>query len=501
MGTAQLRMVPEAQALATLRRGFQLGINWVHTAPDYGGAEVLVARAIAETGRDDIRVFSSSAGTVEHFGWTFENTCRLLGRKRLEIFGISGIDYCEESGLDVWGPRGLLAFLEEMRRAGRLKHIFCSTHGAPEYVGRLIASKRFDAIMLSYNPLGFHVLSYHGAAEGKAFEDLKRNRGEIFPLARKQRIGLLVIKPLAGGLLCPSRAFPAHRRFSEETEPLRAAEVLRAILHHPEVSAVAPGMACVEEVEENALAGCGPVDPSLEEQRRLDRTVAELQRSLCSRCGECESTCSRSLPVSWLFREGYIWNYPADTFEALGRLHYFKLHPDEEPACARCDRRTCRCPSGIDIPAGLIRVHEQMRRLRRQGLMHATPEELEGRTVEGPVRVRVVCRELALPLEGGAPNRCRLWVENAGEDNWLSFFTQPHLAVSLGLAVSADGAQRQLLPLLHDVGPGQRTHFAYDFQVPQGHESCRVRAELQICRRNGVTGESTLLFDEHVRVE
>jgi hypothetical protein len=33
-GTCQLRRVPEQQALDTLRRGFELGVNLVHTAPD-----------------------------------------------------------------------------------------------------------------------------------------------------------------------------------------------------------------------------------------------------------------------------------------------------------------------------------------------------------------------------------------------------------------------------------------------------------------------------------
>ena len=41
-GTCQLRLVPEAQALAALTRGFELGVNWVHTSPDYGGADELV---------------------------------------------------------------------------------------------------------------------------------------------------------------------------------------------------------------------------------------------------------------------------------------------------------------------------------------------------------------------------------------------------------------------------------------------------------------------------
>src|ERR1700738_4391710 len=50
-GTCQLRMVPESQAIDTLLRGFDLGVNIIHTAPDYEGAEDLVAAAVARTDR------------------------------------------------------------------------------------------------------------------------------------------------------------------------------------------------------------------------------------------------------------------------------------------------------------------------------------------------------------------------------------------------------------------------------------------------------------------
>ena len=47
-GTCQIRLVSEQQAIDTLKRGFSLGVNLVHTAPDYEGADDLVAQAIEE---------------------------------------------------------------------------------------------------------------------------------------------------------------------------------------------------------------------------------------------------------------------------------------------------------------------------------------------------------------------------------------------------------------------------------------------------------------------
>jgi len=156
-GTCQLRRVPVHQALETLKRGFALGVNLVHTAPDYEGADDIVAQAVRESGRD-VLVLSQGYGSVEHFEWLFESTCRKLRTRRLPIFGIACIDDREHLGENVWGPGGMVEFLERKKHEGRLGAIFCTTHGPPDYVVRLITSGRFDAIMLAYNALGFHLL-------------------------------------------------------------------------------------------------------------------------------------------------------------------------------------------------------------------------------------------------------------------------------------------------------------------------------------------------------
>src|SRR5260370_23481236 len=84
-GTCQLRMVPRQQAIDTLKCGFELGVNFVHTAPDYEGAEDLVAQAIEESGRD-VLVFTQGYGAVSHFEWLFEMACLRAKKKRLGVF-------------------------------------------------------------------------------------------------------------------------------------------------------------------------------------------------------------------------------------------------------------------------------------------------------------------------------------------------------------------------------------------------------------------------------
>ena len=86
-GTCQLRLIPERQAIATLLRGFELGVNLVHTAPDYEGADDLVARAVRAWGKPVI-VCSQGYGPMSHFERLFETTCEKFGTPRLVNGGV-----------------------------------------------------------------------------------------------------------------------------------------------------------------------------------------------------------------------------------------------------------------------------------------------------------------------------------------------------------------------------------------------------------------------------
>jgi aryl-alcohol dehydrogenase-like predicted oxidoreductase len=109
-GTCQLRMIPHQQAIDTLKRGFDLGVNFVHTAPDYEGAEDLVAQAIEESGRD-VLVFTQGYGELSHFEWLFEMACLRAKKKTLDVFGIACVEDRESLNENVWGKGGMIEFL------------------------------------------------------------------------------------------------------------------------------------------------------------------------------------------------------------------------------------------------------------------------------------------------------------------------------------------------------------------------------------------------------
>ena len=373
VGTCQLRRVTKTAAIDTLLHAFELGVNLVHTAPDYEGADDLVATAVARTNRHVIvasqgyDVYYNSRGRVLNFESLFESTCKKLKADRLDLFGIACVDDREAFRENVWGRRGMVEFLQRMKAKGRLGGIYCTTHGNPEYIGKLIESGAFDAVMLAYNDLGFHLLSV-SPPPGRHFEDIPRTGTEVFPLAAQHDVGVMVMKPFAGGLLCPSKAFPPGDVGASPAAPqVAAGDILKSILSHSQVACVVPGTASIEEADENARAGhdAGSLLPGA--RQALAGRVDALRASLCSRCGACEPSCSQRLPIAMMFRAAYVALHPAESFETWEQAEYFHMQPRAESTCATCPDVSCACPAGIDIPKTLVRLNGRMVDLMARG--------------------------------------------------------------------------------------------------------------------------------------
>jgi len=480
-GTCQLRLLPEKQAIDMLLKGFDLGVNIVHTSPEYEKAEGFVAKAVARTDRKIIVASQgydtpgNEHGQVRQLEALFEATCKLFRTERLDLYGISCIDGAEAFKENVWGKNGMIEFLQKKKEEGRLGGIFCSTHGAPEYVKQLITSGVFDAIMIAYNILGYHILSCN-PPQDRHFECIPRNKNEIFPLCQEHDIGLMIMKPLAGGLLCKSHAFPPHREWETSSKNTRASDVLRSILINPEVSCVLPGTISMQEAEENALSGHAPVALGAEQKVELEKVVKGLEKTVCSRCGACDKLCSQGLPISWIFRAALINLHPSAVFEALEHMEYFKLHPQLKAICATCSSVTCVCPSGINIPGSLTEIHRHMVDLMQRKLI-PPPDSPKG-SVYGDYAfaARIVTLHIPERMNRGATYLFRLCLENAGLRGWLPDNREHKARVNLGVFI--DENLVRTVRVIHDVHNGDRCHLAFELTAPHDVTGFHLRLQL-----------------------
>jgi predicted aldo/keto reductase-like oxidoreductase len=476
IGTTQLRRVPEKQAIETLRRAFELGVNHVNSGPDYEGADDLIAAALRETDPSrEIYISYQTGGSLSDVERAFEAACEKFGRERLDLFGLAALAEQEAFGNDVWGSNGTLEFLRRKKEEGRLRALFASDHGSPEHMKEVLERDAFDVLMLAYNPLGFHIISFRPDTVWQietppvplqkeyVWEDIPRTGAEILPLARGRDVGVMIMKPLAGGLLTSSKAFPPHPWREGLPEPLPAADVLRYLLMDPAVSCVVPGMASVQEVEENARAGSGEIRLDAARMDAVRSRASALAGTLCSRRGACDDSCSKGLPVSFIFRAAYHYLYPSAPFEVSSNLQYFKLHPSEQSLCETCADRTCRCPAGIDIPREMMAIHRKMLELRDRGLVPAVDGRPEDWASGRPYAAKVLGREIPTAGRVGEAATVRVHLRNIGTRTW-------HRDAGNGggritMVATVDGRQQATLPLRHDVWPGGQCHFAFGLEL------------------------------------
>ena len=461
-GTCQLRMVPADVGVHTLEAGFELGVNIVHVAEDYAGAMEIVHEAVKDS-THRIYVCSNGWGLLDQFAEQFERSLKMFGsigtdgRLSLDMFGIACPEDREILGENVWGEGGLVDFLNKQKFLGRLRNSFCTTHGSPKYIRSLIEGDAFDAVMLSYNPLGYHNLSFN-PPDDRGRESIEGNR-PLIDFAASRDIGVMLMEVLGGGLLARSGAYALTKSpAAGDARPTlpSAAAVLRLILaEQPNASCLMPGVASVKEITENALAGQVDAKVSAVDVWRVLAAVGDLRTSVCSRCGACEPLCSQNLPISWLFRSSDISRLGAVPFETPRGMRYFDLHaPSALSTCATCRNVSCGCPSGIDIPASLTRAHGTMLDLLDRGGV-AGPSN-NGQAAPGN------------PLEGRLfesawnGNFATVAVQNVGTDGW--FRADQHAGVWLELRT----CDSYVVPcgLRADVPPSGDAYFSFHISDP-----------------------------------
>lgn len=474
VGTAQYRMIPEAQAVAALRRAFSLGVNIVHASPDYEGSLDLVARSVRESQRD-IVVCCQGYGDRDHMEYLFQETCRKLDKKTLNMFGLACIDDRELLEENVWGAGGQIEFLQRKKQAGQIKNIFCTTHGSVDYLKKIIATDVFDAILFAFNPLGYHLLSYN--QKERLIKEQLADNAQIIHLAAAANIGVMIMKPLAGGLLCPNKAFPPKSELLAQP-PFTATEILRYLLvKYPEIACVMPGTASPEEAEENALAGAALSQTGEESVACVERKIQIMKTSLCSRCGECESTCSQYLPISWLFRAAYVHNSSAMVFETIDSLQYRKLHPGNVAACSICPDKTCRCGVGLDIPVLLNQIHATMLHWERINWL-PSPAALEPVTAATDFGARLFAYDLPDNPETKKGYFSTVIIKNVGLASWCPEKQPIYLNFKF---------QQRLLahvPLRGEIPPGENAHFSFQLKFIQAQAGDLTLSLERECRKD-----------------
>jgi hypothetical protein len=328
-GCIKFPHIPADQAAAALDRAIDLGVNFIDTARGYGDSEVKIGPVLARR-RDQVYIATKS-GQRRAEGMTreLETSLKNLRTDYLDLYQAHWV--CNNDVLDqVLAPGGALEAMRKAKEQGKVRHYGITMHRHHAAIRRAIESGLFETIMLAWNPLD------------------EEGVGDLITLAHQHDMGVIIMKPLSGGILVSAPDAPRL----DGLDPV-VAGTLRGIALNPHVTTVIPGMVSIQEVEHNhrAITTASAFDEAA--RRQLFETIAGMKKEmrygqLCLSCGYC-LPCSQDIPIPKVFRALYMHQqYPEDQ-RFMGKELYDSLDVPAD-ACESCRECLQRCPAGIDIP-------------------------------------------------------------------------------------------------------------------------------------------------------
>jgi predicted aldo/keto reductase-like oxidoreductase len=165
--------------------------------------------------------------------------------------------------------------------------------------------------------------------------NIVEDQGEkLFGLAKDKNIGIIVMKPLAGGAIFDAKIAIKH------------------ILRNNNISVIIPGMESIEQVRENNSV-IGEMFTS-EDENKVNKIKDELTGDFCRRCGYC-MPCSVGINIPFCFLvEGYYSRYNLKDW-AISRYQTMPIKPNKCIECGECEKK---CPYNLKIIKKLKMVNE-----------------------------------------------------------------------------------------------------------------------------------------------
>jgi predicted aldo/keto reductase-like oxidoreductase len=212
-----------------------------------------------------------------------------------------------------------LEFLKEQQMKGRIKHIAITGHN-PVVMTEAVRTGEFAMIMFPFNVIEREPLD------------------TLLETANQMGVGTSVMKPLAGGVI--------------ESREL----ALRFFLSHP-IGVVTPGMASIDELEDNFRAFKEGKRLSAHELAALEEEVSALGKEFCRRCSYC-MPCEHGIMIPFVHMIHMKCYGKEMNDDVAYTLEMAKRMLPTLEACDGCGQCVEKCPYHLPTPERAKEVKE-----------------------------------------------------------------------------------------------------------------------------------------------
>jgi predicted aldo/keto reductase-like oxidoreductase len=282
------------------------GVNFLDSARGYGASEALFGNALKGK-RDKFYIATKSpAKTKEAMAEDIEKSLAAFQTDTIDLYQCHYIKDAEQLA-QITGQGGAYEALLEAKEAGKIKHIGATAHNK-DVLLQAIESGLWETIQFPYNFVEIQGL-------------------ELFKRANELGIGILTMKPLAGGAI-------------EQIELS-----LQFNLNNPHVTLAIPGMESAAQVRQNAAVGKNLQALTQEQLDFIQTFREEMGSNFCRRCGYC-GPCPESIDIPLMFTlNGYLTRYDLKDW---AENRYMGL-PKTASNCTKCGACEPKCPYDLPI--------------------------------------------------------------------------------------------------------------------------------------------------------
>ncbi|MCL2203400.1 MAG: aldo/keto reductase [Defluviitaleaceae bacterium] len=278
-------VVNDELAIPLMRRAFDLGVNYIDSAPYYCEKQSEIAVGKAIKGYRD-KVYITSKNPIENDSgadWTgrLEHSLKQMDVDYIDFYHFWGIN---QKNFKHWETLtdGPLQAARKALEQGLIKHLCFSFHDKAENLKYIVDSGHFESCLIQYNLLD-------------------RSNEENLAYMRGKGLGVVVMGPVGGGRLgAPSEII---RGLLKEKPASTAEMALRFVLANENVHMALSGMENIQMVEENVKIASKTGHLSADELLQVKAMMEEnkkLAELYCTACDYCKP-CPQNINIPHLF--------------------------------------------------------------------------------------------------------------------------------------------------------------------------------------------------------
>jgi len=320
-GALPVQRVDNETAVRILRRAYEGGMTFFDTARAYSNSEEKIGLAFGEMWpemRDKVCIATKSAAkNPKEVEIQLEESLRLLKTDYIDIYQFHCVNQVYRPG----DGSGMYECLVDAKRAGKIRHIGITTHKI-EIAHEIVESGLYETIQYPFSYL---------ASEREI---------ELVKAAKKNNVGFIAMKGLAGGLINNSKAAMAFMTQYDNVVPIW-------------------GVQKMSELEE-WLSFMDETPKMTDDMKEfIEKEQTELMGEFCRGCGYC-MPCPAGIMINNCARMSLMVRR-APSAAWLGENMQAEMRKIEN--CIECRQCTAKCPYELDTPNLLKKNYEDYKKI------------------------------------------------------------------------------------------------------------------------------------------